>query len=225
MRQEWWYSLKYWLSDHKAMVWSGIIGLLLLTAIPITVYLVKQNQQPQVGAQTCQNVQVIQNSDQTVNVVVVEGEANWWRLIKVDGQIVVAGPQSGKVFSNLSLGAGEYQMQASNDQVGWTSENCVFEIDGEMTTSCKEIKVYNTEGVKLSADEVIVNQIVTLAVTGETSEPQSLSKARFSFDGGNTWQETTQKNSQGEFYVEWTIPDQTEINLEAQIYHPSLGWR
>ena len=226
MDQSWWENFKYWADTHKTVVWSGIVGILLLIAIPITVYLVQQTQQTGVDAWVCNNVEVIDNGNQTVNVVVTSGSASWWRIVRNSDQAVMAGPQSGKVFSNLNLPAGAYQVQASDNQNQWTSQNCVFNIDaGQYTAQCTQIMIYSTEWNQLASDAVVIGQSVYLAVSGVSTEPAGLTKARFSFDNGASWQETSQKNPQGEFYVEWTVPDSIEVNVESQVYNPNLGWR
>ncbi len=90
--------------------------------------------------------------------------------------------------------------------------------------SCKDIKLYTTAGQTVSANDVVIGQQVNVAVTGTTTEPAGITKARFSFDNGTTWSESSTKNSQGEYYVTWTIPNQV-VDIQAQVNNPILGWR
>ncbi len=136
--------LKYWLIDHKPVMWSVIILCFLLITLPITVYLVQQQIQPPPQAHTLQ---------------------------------------------------------------------------------CSNILIFNQEWSPISLDEIYIGDQVYVTVSGSTTDPQGITKARFSFDDGSTWTETTSKNIHDQFYIQWTVPDLTQVNISAQVYSPDLGWR
>lgn len=91
--------------------------------------------------------------------------------------------------------------------------------------SCSDVKIYNQEGDEIATDEMMVGDTIMLAVTGETTDTAGITQARFSTDGGSTWETTTTKNSDNEFTYEFVVPDETEITIDAQVYNPTLGWQ
>jgi|SRR3989344_2703907 len=136
--------LKFWLQNHKPVMWSTIVLLFLVITLPIGVYLVQQQIQPPPKA---------------------------------------------------------YSLQ------------------------CNNIQIYNQEWSSLNLDQIYVNDTVYLAISGSTTDPQGITKARFSFNDGASWTETTQKNIHNEYYIQYTVPDQTQVEVTAQVFNPSLGWR
>jgi hypothetical protein len=104
--------------------------------------------------------------------------------------------------------------------VSYSALNC----QNQPTLSCRDIKLYSQTWQPLNANEVIVGQQIYVAVTGTTTEPSGITKARFSFNNGSTWQESTTKNPQSEYYVSWTVPAST-LEIQAQVHNPILGWR
>jgi hypothetical protein len=215
-----------WITEHRSKI-SAIIGVLIITVlIPVTVYLVKQQQSTQLEAWICRNVEIIDHQDGTYNVIVTQGSASWWRIVSLANNQVVAGPQTEKIFDHLSLPAAEYQVQASDNQNEWTTQDCIFTIEPQNTTlECDEVKIYNAAGQPISVDNVLVGETIQIAVTGNTNHPDGVTKARFSFDNGANWVETTQTNTAEEFYLDWEVPDKISIDIKAQVYSPSIGWK
>jgi hypothetical protein len=81
---------------------------------------------------------------------------------------------------------------------------------------CIALKIYDATGTLVSDPRTLQQgQTVTLAVT--PSGPST--KARFSVDGGTSWNETTSKNGNGEYVWNWTIPlNATTFTLEGEIF-------
>lgn len=268
MNQSWWYDFRYWLSDHKKIAWSAVVAILLLAAIPLSVYLVQQQQQLDTEASwsgffegvhlcalsgtkpTCPfTTDLSTETYQVESTVLVSGniyrnsgdeQLNEDVGLFLDGEEIFRSEDRAGMPENhtepfgpleFTIQPGEHTFSArhldsSNNPSSAGSVGIDIAISVvDYTAMCREIKIYDLEGNQLSVDEVYIDQQVQLAVLGDVTEPQGLTKARFSFDGGSSWQETNQKNSQGEYYLNWTVPDETEIDLQAQVYNPNLGWR
>jgi len=93
--------------------------------------------------------------------------------------------------------------------------------------SCQRIKVYNSSWQEISQEQL--NSLhsedqVYFSVLGEPSS--AIDKARFRINSGE-WQETTnRKEDAGEFYISYIIPSGvTNFKVEAEVHHPTLGWR
>lgn len=218
-------NIRNWLSEHRPVLWSLIGFLILLAVLPLAVYLIRQQQQPITQAWICRDIQTIDNGDGTYNVVVTNGGASWWRISSIPDNQIVAGPQQEQIFNQIPLAPGEYQVQASDNGDSWTDRNCNFTIETEITISCQNILLYSHDWENISVNEVYIGDELYIAVNGNTDDPSGITKARFSFDEGATWQETSTKNSQDEFYIEWSATDQETINVVAQVYNPNLGWK
>lgn len=95
--------------------------------------------------------------------------------------------------------------------------------DVDEVLQCTDIKIYDLNWNLLSVNDIEVGQTVRLAVGANF--PAQAVKARFSMNGGTTWQETTDKNPSGEYFMEMSIPDESAIAIEAQVFSPGLGWR
>jgi hypothetical protein len=95
-----------------------------------------------------------------------------------------------------------------------------------VSAKCNEVKAYSLSGNLLSQSQLSqlkAGDKVDFAVSGQASSG-SFSKARFTVNGSSLG-ETTTKNSQGEFYVEYTVPSATTtFTVKGEVYHSSLGW-
>lgn len=88
---------------------------------------------------------------------------------------------------------------------------------------CENIKFYDNEGNLVSEDNLYIDDVVNISVSGN---PGGVAvKARFSFDNGVSWTETDLKNESGEFYMVWQVPDEQQVDIKAQVYSPNEGWR
>lgn len=218
--------MKSWLENHKTAFWSGLVVFLLLILLPLTIYLFQQRPFGFPQAWVCNSVQAIDNNDGTYNLVVTDGSAGWWRIVRLSDSQVMAGPQSAQVFDQVALDAGDYQVQASDNQQDWTNQGCVFNIEGvTYTLQCNDIKLYTPDWDLIDLSEIYIGDVIRVAIGGTTTEPQGITKARFSFDNGLTWIETTDQIPNGEFYVEWTVPDEASVGILSQVFNPVLGWR
>lgn len=92
------------------------------------------------------------------------------------------------------------------------------------TIQCLDIKIYTTAGVRIinPAGTIKPGDTIRLSVSGNTNASGGLSKARFRTNGG-TWQETSTKNSTGEYYLDVTVAAGA-FSVEAQVFSPVLGW-
>lgn len=94
---------------------------------------------------------------------------------------------------------------------------------------CVNVKLYRVRGTQWMPirdfSRLIAGDTVTLAVAGATNVG-IIDKARFRMNGAPPrWQETTQINPYGEYYVEYQLPkDAQGLDIEAQIHHVTLGW-
>jgi len=90
--------------------------------------------------------------------------------------------------------------------------------------SCRWIKVYGSNWQELTPSQLSnlhSSDRVYFVVSGS-----GFDKARFRINGGS-WQETTTKKPETEdFYISYIIPSGvTNFNIEAEVHHPTLGWR
>jgi hypothetical protein len=97
----------------------------------------------------------------------------------------------------------------------------------EITARCNEVVAYDANWNMLSSSQLaalVSRDVVRFAVSGTTTGG-TFDKARFSINGVQQAEVTTQKPGSSEFYQEYTIPDGTiNFSVSAQIYHSSLGW-
>ncbi len=92
---------------------------------------------------------------------------------------------------------------------------------------CNDIRVYNTQGTDITAALVSKTALVkpgdklTIGIKGANA-----TKARFRVNGAPTnYQETTTKNSKGEFTADFILPaDTTRITIEAQVTQNGNTW-
>lgn len=93
------------------------------------------------------------------------------------------------------------------------------------TIQCLDVKIYTTAGVRIVDPAGIIRpgDTIRVAVSGNTTASGGIIKARFSFNNGATWQETTSKNSAGEYYLDTTVAAGA-FSIEAQVFSPVLGW-
>jgi len=95
---------------------------------------------------------------------------------------------------------------------------------------CVNIKIYQI----VSGQWVLVQNLSSLqpgdtiyiAVLGSTTSG-TFERARFRINGlPVNWQETTALNPNGEFYIQYVLPQGTvSYTIEAEVFHSSLGWR
>lgn len=100
---------------------------------------------------------------------------------------------------------------------------------GETTTAqCTAIFAYDTNWVRLDASALAAltaGATLRLTVTGQTSSGD-FDKARFSVNGTMLPETTAKKPNSSEFFTEYIIPQgTTTFNVEAEVHHPTLGWR
>lgn len=95
----------------------------------------------------------------------------------------------------------------------------------QQNLQCQDIKLYTESWQSVSFSDVTVGQTIYITIKGTTNHPDGVSKARFSFDNQQTWQETSQKNSNDEFYIQYIVPDEASIAVIGQVYNSTLGWR
>ena len=99
------------------------------------------------------------------------------------------------------------------------------------TLTCQYCHVYNENWEEISPEELPlleIGQKIYFATTGNTDDPQGITKARFRITVNGEegeWQETTQQNDNGEFYISYTIPETGSYKVEAMVYNPNLGWQ
>ena len=118
-----------------------------------------------------------------------------------------------------------------NNCSGLCSKTASFTITAppSPTAQCLAIKAYNTSWSLLDTSKLSqlkTGDTVRFAVLGQTSSG-NFEKARFRVNS-TSWlpETTTKKPNTEEFYVEYTIPSGvTSFNVEAEIYHPTLGWQ
>lgn len=92
-------------------------------------------------------------------------------------------------------------------------------------SQCQDIKIYDEDFNQISTEEVRASETVFFAVSGTTTGPSGISKARFRVNSGE-WIETTQRRTEGEFYLEYQIPPTGGgIFVEAMVFNLSTGWR
>lgn len=92
------------------------------------------------------------------------------------------------------------------------------------SAQCRDSKrVYDTNWNQITnLASLKPGQTVYFTVSGETTHPQGLTKARFKINGG-TWQETTNKHG-NDFYIQYTLPSLGSYKVEAMVFNPVLGW-
>ncbi|MCD6225733.1 hypothetical protein J7J95_01470, partial [bacterium] len=99
------------------------------------------------------------------------------------------------------------------------------------TLTCQYCHVYNENWEEISPEELPlleIGQKIYFATTGNTDDPQGITKARFRITVNGEegeWQETTQQNDNGEFYISYTITETGSYKVEAMVYNPNLGWQ
>lgn len=92
---------------------------------------------------------------------------------------------------------------------------------------CSYIKAYNAEGTVITDFSTIrAGQVIRFAVKPSSAE---FTRGRFQVNSG-VWQPnddgTSQKNTAGEFYMDYTVPiDTTSFTIKAMAKHPVLGWK
>ncbi len=96
-----------------------------------------------------------------------------------------------------------------------------------ISAKCSDLKVYSQNWNPLSQQEL--NKLtpgtkVIFAVSG-TANSGIFDKARFSVNSKSLGETTLKKPVTEEFYIYYTIPENTvNFNVEAQIHHSELGW-
>lgn len=98
---------------------------------------------------------------------------------------------------------------------------------GNISAVCHDVVAYDEEWNELSAADLSAlseGDVVRFAVTG-TTDSGAFTKARFNVNGTTRPEVTTQKPGSDEYYDEYTIPvGTTTFNVNAEIFHDSLGW-
>jgi hypothetical protein len=99
--------------------------------------------------------------------------------------------------------------------------------DAQMTATCSEVKAYNSNWQELSANDLKnlkPNDVVRFVVGGTTSGG-SFQKAQFTINGTQRAEVTNKKPGEERFYDEYTVPSGvTSFNVQAKIFHSTLGW-
>jgi len=101
--------------------------------------------------------------------------------------------------------------------------------NGTLTCQCLEIKVFNSEDVELTAEDLAdlaAGDVVKFAVRGSASSG-AITKARFTINGTLGTEITGKQEINGvSYYVEtYTIPDDvTTFSMKAELYHPTALW-
>lgn len=97
----------------------------------------------------------------------------------------------------------------------------------EISAECSSVKAYTTNWQLLNDNELknlSAGEKVRFAVLGTTSQG-SFDKARFSVNSTSLGETTNKKPGSGEFYVEYTIPTNTNnFSVKGEIHHTELGW-
>lgn len=97
----------------------------------------------------------------------------------------------------------------------------------EISAQCLDIKVYDTDWNLLSSEELAnlsQGNVIRFAAAGSANLGY-FDKARFTINGLQRPEVTTQKPGTNEFYDEYTIPEGvTTFTVNAQIHHSELGW-
>jgi len=96
-----------------------------------------------------------------------------------------------------------------------------------ITAHCNDIKVYDLQWSPFSSDDLSklkAGDIVRFAVSG-TASSGTFDKARFTINGGQQPEVTTNKPGTSEFYDQYTVPAEVStFNVSAQVHHVDLGW-
>ncbi len=96
----------------------------------------------------------------------------------------------------------------------------------DIVAKCLNVKSYDEDGNLLSATDLSnlkVGSKVVFAVAGQANSG-TFSKARFSVNGVSIG-ETTNTNSNGEYYLEYTIPSGVStFMVKGEVNHSTLGW-
>jgi Tfp pilus assembly protein PilV len=152
------------------------------------------------------------NTDQSINLGTINPGDNKTGVIDTG----LSDVPSGEVVFSLTWANG----RSGTDQrvVAYDSLECQTQIH-----QCTAISLYTTDDQPLNANQITIGQTIRVAIGAIF--PDDTTKARFSFDDGATWTETTDKNNQEQYYLEWTVPDIDSLQIISQIYHPTFGWR
>lgn len=96
----------------------------------------------------------------------------------------------------------------------------------DITARCNDVIVYDDNGNLLSKQDLSqlkAGDKIKFAVSGQTSSG-TFSKARFTVNNASAV-ETTTTNSQGEFTLDYTIPQNTtSFTVKGEVFHSTLGW-
>ena len=87
--------------------------------------------------------------------------------------------------------------------------------------------MYDLQWSPFSSDDLSklkAGDIVRFAVSG-TASSGTFDKARFTINGGQQPEVTTNKPGTSEFYDQYTVPAEVStFNVSAQVHHVDLGW-
>lgn len=167
------------------------------------------------------------NNSKCMNVIARDLQSNQTYDL---GQIDPGETKTGEInLSDNTISAGQVKFDISwcNGSSGTDSRLASYTAitcNNQETISCGEVKIYNGQNQVIGNEDMKIGETIKLAITGTTTNSQGITKARFSMDGGTTWDETTQKNSNNEFVLEYLVPDEDEIAILAQVFNPNLGW-
>jgi hypothetical protein len=96
-----------------------------------------------------------------------------------------------------------------------------------ISAECSNVKAYNTSWNLLTQaqlNDLDSGTTIRFTVSG-TANSGSFDKARFSVNSASLGETTLKKPSSEEFYIEYTIPADTDsFDVSAQIHHSELGW-
>lgn len=88
---------------------------------------------------------------------------------------------------------------------------------------CLILRMYDSNWKEITDfSSISVGDLVHFTVIGETNHPQGITSARFRINGGD-WKPVTQKHD-GQFYIQFEIPDYGDYSVEAQVFNTDLGW-
>ncbi|MBI4059039.1 hypothetical protein HY404_02235 [Candidatus Microgenomates bacterium] len=132
------------------------------------------------------------------------------------------GNQPAGTYTTGGSGCGGFQIDAVGLCGSYKFVSCGGGGEPEVNNQCLNIKAYDTNWKQLSTSELAqlkVGDQIRVAVNGNTTSG-TLNKARFRINNSSSWQETTAKNPNGEFYISVTISQGPPTwKFDAQLHH------
>ena len=98
----------------------------------------------------------------------------------------------------------------------------------DVTASCQDVKAYKADWTVINSNQLKnlkVGDSVNLCVSGTTTQGK-FDKARFQINNGAKQETETKRPGSDDFCKNYTVPAGiTTFNIEAEIHHPTLGWK